>query len=239
METNENIIEAPVSHKNLYEALSSFQGEVEDPKKDGENPHLKSKYATLTSVLKAVRPLLKKNGLAVVQIVGYLEDGKAKLITRLAHTSGEAIESELILPPSTTMQSLGSAITYARRYTLTAILGISGDDDDDGAAASKRASARKKEAPTTPDATDRIQPNANTAQLRKLLEEKGLTIEADALAHLKEKGFEAKSLKNLSEKQVKMCLALLLTRGTEPERAANVGAEVHEDIEKSFAPEFN
>lgn len=126
----------------LCKALSKFQGEVADPKADTENTYFKSKYATLAGVLQAVRPLLQKHGLSVTQGMKPCEHGFL-LRTVLWHESGGSIDSELPVPltDKDTPQSIGSKITYARRYTLQAILGIASEQDDDAEAAMQRTQA--------------------------------------------------------------------------------------------------
>lgn len=115
-------------------ALSAFQGSVEQPKLEKEvkvktrtGNEYKFKYADLSACVKAAAPSLKEHGLSVSQIIS---DGK--LITLLAHKSGQWFKSELILPAqSADYQSFGSAITYLKRYSYCAILGIVADTDDD------------------------------------------------------------------------------------------------------------
>jgi hypothetical protein len=116
--------------KALAGALSGFQSEVPDIKKDSSNPYFKSKYAALDSILPAIRPVLKKYGLAVVQI----PEGNDSLRTIIVHSdSGESIEGVLIMPSKdATPQGHGSAITYARRYALVSMLGLNTEEDDDG-----------------------------------------------------------------------------------------------------------
>lgn len=120
-------------------ALSEFQGSIEQPKLEKEvSVRMKSggtykfKYADLSACVKAAAPQLKANGLAVAQIVS-----NGKLITILSHKSGEWIKSELMLPQqSSDYQAYGSAITYLKRYSYCAILGIVADTDDDANMAS-------------------------------------------------------------------------------------------------------
>jgi hypothetical protein len=130
----------------LAAALSAFLGEVKDPSLDGVNPHFRSKYATLPGVLQCVRPLLAKHKLAVTQAPD-IREGKLVMFTRLMHADGEVIESAMPLPESTNMQAMGSAMTYARRYALTALLGVAGDEDDDGNATSSAKPAKASTAP--------------------------------------------------------------------------------------------
>ena len=133
----------------LSEALSAFQGEVTNPPNTADNPFFKSKYAPLNDILNLVRPLLKKHGLSIIQMPG--GDGEnVTMTTVLLHKSGEFIESEPLTLPSSpvkgkyTAQGAGSAITYGRRYSLSAVLGISSEDDDDGNAEKRNG---KKEPP--------------------------------------------------------------------------------------------
>lgn len=125
---------------NLAEALSKFRAEVENPKNTSINPQFKSKYAPLDVVINTVRPVMSKHGLSFVQSTG--SEGENIIIkTLLMHESGEWIESDPLTLPAYQLKSggikefnaqgAGSAITYGRRYSLSAILGISSEDDDD------------------------------------------------------------------------------------------------------------
>jgi hypothetical protein len=126
----------------LATALSAAQGEFETVSKTADNPFFKSKYADLAAVVKAASPILAKHGLSVVQLPGY-EDGVDVLTTRLLHSSGEWIESTgRMLLTKQDSQGWGSAVTYARRYSYSAALGLVTEVDDDGNAASAPAPAR-------------------------------------------------------------------------------------------------
>ena len=123
---------------NLAKALAEFQKEIKNPANTAINPHFNSKYAPLSEILNEIRPLLSKHGLSVIQSPG--GDGeKVSMTTLLMHTSGEWIETDplILRADKPTAQGAGSGITYARRYTLSALLGISSEDDDDGNTASK------------------------------------------------------------------------------------------------------
>lgn len=120
------------SIKEIARALSDLQGEIHDAQIDSENPHFKSEYASLESYLLSSRTMLKKHGLSVTQ--GAHGDN---LETALLHISGEFIIFEMpLINEKKSMQGLGSAISYARRYSLGALLGI-GESDDDGEKARK------------------------------------------------------------------------------------------------------
>jgi hypothetical protein len=119
-------------------ALVKAQGELNAVSKDGNNPHFRSKYATLQNIVESTRDTLRKHGLAVVQTFGETDGTYINLITTLLHESGEYISGTFTMRPSKAdPQGLGSATTYARRYALSAVLGIVADEDDDGNASSQ------------------------------------------------------------------------------------------------------
>jgi hypothetical protein len=119
----------------LIAALSKAQGEIQPALKDNLNPHYKSKYADLHSVWMACRTALCKHGLAVMQTM-LEENNKLMLMTTLGHSSGQWIRSYLpIVTQKNDAQGIGSAITYMRRYSLSAIVGVAPEEDDDGNAA--------------------------------------------------------------------------------------------------------
>lgn len=135
MKTSEEINE-------LVIAMNKFQKEVEPPKKNNENPAFKRegkklKYADLDAIIKAITPKLTENGLSQMQFTSSdLENKSVSVTTLITHSSGQFIMSEpLILPAENygkfNAQTIGSSITYGRRYSLSAMLGIASEDDDD------------------------------------------------------------------------------------------------------------
>lgn len=136
----------------LAEALSKAQAEMTAAPMNRVNPHFKSKYADLSAVLDAVRPALTKHGLSVTQTTK-LCDGQLVLTTTLHHLSGESIASEYPLPIGKP-QEMGSALTYARRYCLSAICCIAADDDDDATAAESAGQKAVKPSPVRPAKID-------------------------------------------------------------------------------------
>lgn len=115
----------------LSAALTTFRMKVSSIKKDAKNPFFNSTYATLSNILETIQVPLEESGLTFIQ----LPDGD-NLITIITHTDGEFLQSCYPINPGTkTPQAVGSAITYARRYALTAILGLNIEEDDDGNAA--------------------------------------------------------------------------------------------------------
>lgn len=120
----------------LAKALTHAQSEIITVATDSKNPFFKSSYASLPGVLKSIREPLSKNGLSFVQTTSTSEQGVC-IETVLMHTSGQWISGSYpVNPIKNDPQGLGSAITYARRYALTAMLGIH-QEDDDGNNASK------------------------------------------------------------------------------------------------------
>lgn len=128
----------------LASALTSAQAEFTPIDKNATNPFFKSKYADLASIIAGIKPVLAKYGLAVTQPMRPNTEA-ATVETILMHKSGQWIKSCISLKPkANSPQEMGSAITYARRYSLSAILNISTEDDDDGNGATNPKNAGKK-----------------------------------------------------------------------------------------------
>ena len=115
----------------LNKALAKAQSEMASVGKNKTNPHFKSNYADLSAVIEACMPALNSNGIAVVQTTEMREGGQMVMVTTLMHSSGESVASEMpLLIGKQDMQGLGSAITYARRYSLMGVAALAPDDDD-------------------------------------------------------------------------------------------------------------
>jgi hypothetical protein len=120
--------------QDLTAALAKAQAEIEGATKDKKNDHFKSSYADLGAVWDAIRAPLTKHGLSVIQFPRACEMG-VEVETTLLHTSGQYMSDTLALPVSKRdAHGFGSAITYARRYSLMAVAGIAPVDDDGNAA---------------------------------------------------------------------------------------------------------
>ena len=131
----------------LAAALAAFQADIKDPMRSGENPHFRSRYVQIDGLLDAVRPVMAQHGLSFIQSTG--GDGQAVSVTTMVmHTSGEWIETDALVLKAVKAdpQGAGSAITYGRRYSLSAALGVAWDDDDDGNAASGKPRVKAKKA---------------------------------------------------------------------------------------------
>jgi hypothetical protein len=123
------------STAELSAALAKAQATMKSATFNRINPHFKNRYADLASVLDAVRKPLADNGLAITQTTE-MQDGAFVLVTTLWH-GGQWISAVYPLPLGAKPQELGSALTYARRYSLSSLVCIAADEDDDAEAASK------------------------------------------------------------------------------------------------------
>ena len=118
----------------IAKALSSAQKEIQGAKKGSVNPFFKSGYADLYTVIESCREILSKNEIAFVQGNRFRE-GVFFVVTKLIHSSGEWLSSEMALPlpKNANAQAVGSLNTYGRRYGLAAIAGVAQKDDDGNA----------------------------------------------------------------------------------------------------------
>lgn len=151
-----------MSEENIYTALAKFRANVKQPVKSADNPFFHSSYVTLEGVMDSVDDGIKGLGLSYVQKVKNLDSGDVAVNTVIFHESGEEIESGwlALTPEKKTPQGYGSALTYEKRYQLSAMFGISSDIDDDGNAASST-TAKK---PAAKRQTRRKQQTAKPAQ---------------------------------------------------------------------------
>lgn len=125
----------------LCAALVQFQASAPSVQKNAINPHFKNRYADLSAIIEATRKPLTDAGLTIVQ----LPEGD-ELVTRVIHKSGQWIASRTALKCSKNdMQGYGSALSYGRRYAISAILNLSAEDDD------AQAASRPRSKPTTED----------------------------------------------------------------------------------------
>jgi hypothetical protein len=129
-------------HATLAEALAAFQDGAPTLVKDQNNPAFKgAKYVPLDSIVQTIQPRLTECGLVWAAYPDHLTDGTPSLHYELTHVAtGDKVEGEMpLLLDKRNSQGLGSAITYARRYALTAVLNLVADEDDDGNKASSPA----------------------------------------------------------------------------------------------------
>ena len=139
-------------------ALVKAQAEIRPIVKDSTNPAFRSKYTSLDAIMEVVRPVLAKNGLIVVQSVLDTIDGEHStsimVESRVIHSSGEWIAGVVQVPVmQQTSHGFGSALSYGRRYSLSALLSLASDEDDDGNGAAQQAQARPQIKPGPPQQT--------------------------------------------------------------------------------------
>ena len=204
----------------LAGALSKAQGEMQAAIKDKVNTFLKSSYADLGSVWDAARPVLSKYGLCVLQTTELATDGKIIMVTTLAHTSGQWMKSFLPLNPSKNdSQGIGAAITYLRRYSLSAIVGVVCDDDDDGETAVGRGrsqnggSSGHKEQPTAQKEHEVIERlgKAEIINLTQLIQKLDEESNKSFLDWIK-RTFNAASLQEIPKAGYEKCMASITNK---------------------------
>ena len=132
-----------MSTPTAYGRLAAALAEMTSPKADKVNPAFKSKYCSLDGILDTVRPILAKHGLGLSQAI-VASEGRVGVKTVIVHAEGviDMGEVTVSVKPDTTAQQVGSSITYLRRQSIQAAMGIATDTDDDGAAASTEPAAR-------------------------------------------------------------------------------------------------
>ena len=144
--------ETRADHAGIAAALAAAQAEMGKALKQANNPHFRSKYADLGSVMDACLPALNRHGIAVIQPT--LDDDDSRYVeTILLHSTGEKLSCRVpLIVQKNDMQGYGSAVTYARRYGLMCMAGIAPEDDDGNAAAEaapKDQPRQRKAEPTT------------------------------------------------------------------------------------------
>lgn len=186
----------------FVKALVKVQAELPAVKKSATNPHFKSKFAPLDEVNPAALAVLTKHGFAWVTLPCVLADGAPGLSYRLMHTCGEEIAGEMALMlKAQGPQEQGSAITYARRYSIQAVLGLVTDEDDDGNSA-----ARPKQQRVT------AVPSANPTpkqQLWEFAKSVGMSAEKLGSEFSSWSGADGKPLNQATETQVLDFLSIL------------------------------
>src|SRR5699024_10386251 len=126
MNKSESIVE-------ISKAMADFQADIKNPFRDKKNHFFGSSYVQLESVVESINDIAHKHGLSFTQWALNNENGTVGIATLLMHTSGEFIEYDPVFIPAEkqTPQGYGALITYLKRYTLSAIFGITSDEDDD------------------------------------------------------------------------------------------------------------
>jgi len=137
MDTDNNITIDSQSVGEIAAALAKAQANIKNPEKKAYNPYFKSKYADGAAIREAITKELTDNDIAVIQPTGFVE-GKLCIITTLIHKSGQTLTGAYPLGyDGDNPQKQGSAMTYARRYSLQAMVNVWADEEDDGQSASE------------------------------------------------------------------------------------------------------
>lgn len=192
------------SHSNelneLFKAMAQFRSNFKQPMKDAANPFFKSKYVPLENITEAIDKAIKGTGLSYVQYATS-ENQDVSVSTMIMHESGQYIEFEPLTLPAVKAepQGLGSAVTYARRYSLASVFGVTSDQDDDANSCSGD-NAPKKASKT----------HIQTAKLKisQLADKQGISpqdAEQAILNHFKVKG----KLENVTSEQITLILNYL------------------------------
>lgn len=206
--------------KELAIALNKVQANLKPAKRNATNPFFKASYADLASIWESCRQLLADNGLSVVQTCSLEGESRILLDTTLLHSSGQWIGGQLlIIPVKSDPQGIGSALTYGRRYGLSAIVGIATEDDDgEGAMERTTEKAKPKEKPKETKES-RLQRLARSAKKLGYLPEQ-------ISAYLPVK-YGVKTSKELKEEQI-----IELTTLIEAEQPLDIRAEVQKELKK-------
>jgi hypothetical protein len=199
MKTSESI-------KEIASALAKAQGSMNHPKFNQVNPFFKSKYADLTAVINCIRQPFADNGLSFTQHTECI-NGKNVVTTLVMHVSGEWMKSSMpLITTATDMQKLASSITYAKRYSLSAICGLSSEEDTDGNEPSKESPKETKLVYTqvrTGDGKPFQSLNDIDLEVDKLVIDLGAVSTATDFIELKRIAGELKNKCSLSKEQMK------------------------------------
>jgi hypothetical protein len=167
--------------------LIKAQTEIETVYKDKINPHFKNKYVPLCDILAAIKPALNKNNFFLTQKVS-VEEGGECLKTEIIHINGESLSMSmpLVIAEKGNPQKYGSAMTYMRRYSLTALLALEEEDDDgEKAAQNKKSNSDREKLANIGDSdmkeTLRNQNEKDFRELKRLIEGCGSTSEIDGI----------------------------------------------------------
>lgn len=175
--------ETTTQKQTIWEDLVKLQANLPHIKKDATNPHFRSKYASLDGIHDEVLPIISKYNFAWMTFPSENESGEPSLKYALIHKSGDKLEGEMkLLVSKNDPQGQGSALTYARRYSICSVLGLTPDEDDDG----NRASS----SPFPQDVPERqVAVPATPAQItgikNSLFKGMGITTKEDALLSIK------------------------------------------------------
>lgn len=156
----------------INKALVEFHKQVKQPMKDANNPFFKSKYVPLENVVEAIDEVAPSLGLSFTQWASNDVNGRVGVSTMLLHESGEYIEYDPVYMKADkeTAQGAGALISYLKRYSLSAVFGITSDQDDDGNYASGVNNKPKQQQPKTKPTPPKMTTTNQKEELTKAIE---------------------------------------------------------------------
>ena len=193
-----NGIRITIPCDKLLESLAKMQGGLDNAKKGNENPFYKSKYADLGTCLQTAKKVMAENGLSISQHCTF--DGiSVQCITVLGHSSGQMMVSTLSIPVTKKdPQGVGMAITYARRYALSSVIGLAQADDDAESSVSHEENGEQNTAAPYEYATDK-----QVKMIRTIISK--YKISADSILNR----YQVANLESLGKNQASECIRIL------------------------------
>lgn len=176
------------THTEIFKARIKYRSRAVNPKKDKVNPHFNSKYASLDSIISTCGPILAECGLDFFQDEVHDKEGHIGVYTMLIHESGEWIKfNPVYVKTDTFSQKVGSALTYAKRYSLGLALGIATDEDDDGNIASEPPKTQKTQSKAKQQSQKQTSAKSQQAPVIEPAAQKQGNGDLDAFKNLAEK----------------------------------------------------
>jgi len=204
-----------VKKKTIYEKLLLAQRDFKPAKKGADNPFFNSSYSTLSEVWDSCRDALHKQGLFVANEIEMVEglDNQVTLVTKVYDRSGESVSSRIpiVTKDPTDPQKLGSSITYARRYNLSALLNLMSEEDDDGNRGSSP-KVTKSPAESNMGASRPKYGGSMTQKQKSLIVKlyKDKSLNKDAMANLMKLKFKVDAYSELSSEQASAWIQTLM-----------------------------
>lgn len=192
-----NGIKMTVPCDKLLEALSKMQGVLDNAKKESKNPYFNSKYADLATCLQTTKLPMSENGLSMSQHCFY-DGANVSCVSVLGHSSGQMMVSTLTVPVTKKdAQGVGAAITYARRYAMSSIVGLSQADDDAESAVEHESDS------DTPEHNGVYATDKQVGLINSLLQKGGFNVESVL------DRYKVANLESLSKEQASQVITIL------------------------------
>lgn len=228
------------SMAEIAAALCQFQATVTNPKKDSNNPFFKSKYADLDEIIKAIRPAMEKSGLSFIQNPVKDENGNIGIYTMILHKSGEYIifDPVLVPVPKKDAQGIGAAMTYARRYSLGAALGIATDEDDDANSIQDPTNLKQQQAQRKQQQQKPIQ-QKQQVQTNQQQSKQDLNEWKEIAGKQRKRFFAIANKKNLTDKHQKAIIYFYTDKVSRSEVTETEYQQINDVLDKATMDEIN